>query len=305
MFKDGVLIAVSGQTIIGGLKIIDFRAEGQDFFSLIRSDDDWIGVVGRDITDRNTTGNHTTTGGTNARIASEQPESVSAVFVPRETAGDYDEWYAISGEDNTSLVHRSNISGTKTTTGGLFEAQGDTDGSTRRVMFDKGGILWFSVDNVLHRNIYDYKDYSIRAEYKNIAGTPKTRVTLPYTITYLTDGPNMVFVGTTAGVYIVQKSDMSAHLAYTVEGGGGGGKSNVPPRGELLVGENPEILSMRALTSDSIMGEMGFLIIATTYTADKGGGVSLIRMFDDILFASQEFPDIAEDGAYFPELVVF
>jgi hypothetical protein len=305
MFKDGVLIAVSGQTTTGGLKIIDFRAEGQDFFSLIRSDDDWIGVAGRDITDRNTTGNHTTTGGTNVRIASEQPGSVGAVFVPRTTAGDYDEWYAVSGEDNTSLVHRSNVSGTKTTTGGLFQAQGDTSGSTRKVMFDKAGILWFSVDNVLHRNIYDYKDYSIRAEYKNVAGTPQTRVTLPYTITYLTDGPNMVFVGTTAGVYIVQKSDMSAHLAYTIQGGGGRGKNNILLGGELLVGENPEILSMRALTSDSIMGEMGFLIVATTYTADKSGGVSLIRMFDDILFASQEFPAIAEDGAYFPELIVF
>lgn len=304
MFKDGVLIAVSGQTTIGGLKIIDFRAEGQDFFALVRSDSDYDWGAGTDITDRNTTGRVEQGAAPNPRITSSYPESVSAVFIPRTTTGDYDEWYAVSGETNTCLVHRANVSGTKTLTNGTFGAQGDTSGSTRKVMFDKAGILWFSIDNVLHRNIYDYKDYYIRAEYGNVAGTPKTRVTLPHTITYLTDGPNMVFVGTTAGVYVVQKSDLSAHLAYTVVGGNGGGKNNMPPRGELLVGENPEILSMRAFTSDSIMGEMGFLVIATTYTADKGGGVSLIRMFDDILFASQEFPEMAEDGAYFPEMII-
>lgn len=304
MFKDGVLIAVSGQTTIGGLKIIDFRAEGQDFFSLIRSDDDWIGVTGRDITDRNTTGNHTTTGGTNARIASEYPESVSAIFLPRPTPGDYDEWYAIAGEDNVSLVCRTNISGNKTTVAGLFEAQGNTNGTARRILFDKSNILWFSIDNKLHRNIYDYKNFYIYAQTNNTVGQPNMVVELPSDITCLADGPGYMYVGTTKGVYVVQKGDMSFHLAYTIKNGGGGGKNNIPLVGELLIGNNPEIKDIRSFTSNSVIGEIGFLSVAISYTANLSGGTTLIRIFDEIAIKSQEYPQIAEDGAYFAEMII-
>jgi hypothetical protein len=306
LFKDGVLAAVSGQTTIGGLKIVDFRAESSDFFALVRSDYDYDwGTTGTDITDRNATGIVRRDAAPNPRIASEYPESVSAVFLPRSTPGDYDEWYAVGGEDNISLVKRTNISGTKAITDGLYEARGETSGSTRRVMFDKNGILWYSVDNRIHRDVYNYQELQLLIADRNTGGQPQMVATLPSDITCLADGPGYIFVGTTIGVYIVQKSDMSYHLAYTISGGGGGGKQNVPPDGELLVGGNPDIQGVRAFSSDSVIGDIGFVSVATSYTTDKSGGVTLIRLYDETVITSQEFPALAEDGAYFPELIIY
>lgn len=292
---NGVLIATTLEngTDRGRLHLIDFKQNTQRFANLIGSDNHWMGVSGRDITDRNL-GDNWTTGGVSPslRISPEYPYSLSAYSLP--DGSKY--WVVVGGEDRGPDIIEVNSSGVPQL---RLEASGETGGdnlgNVRQVLFDRDGWLWHSYYGRLYRNGIGY-------QYDGWIMIPASNVDFRYpfvdlgtTIWDLVDSENFIYAATDLGVYRIHRGTLETRLIWTIAGGGGVGLSGVPGAGELLIGTKPEVVRLRAYS----LNGSGYIAVASKLDGgDRHGGVTLIKTKDDTVLDSKAYPELAEDGSY-------
>lgn len=296
MMINGVLIVATSHNGIenGGVFTIDFKATGQNFLQLIRADNHWWGVGGRDITDRNITGNYTTTGvSPSLRLNN---ESVYSLQAWRDASN---LWVVHGGEDANEIInYNATNAGQRSTT---TPQHGNVNiGDIRNILIDRIGGLWHTVEKTLVRNMFDYQQ-DVISHAEDLVPTKKfnklhnparhKKIDLPYNITSIVEAGDYIYAGTEVGVYQIHKGTMTWWLAYTVPGGGGGGRLNNDPDGEILAG-----------TKASVERLYSFSISTTRYlevtTRPMGGGATLIRLRDDVALAL-EYASLVEDGAFF------
>jgi hypothetical protein len=290
---NGVLVVTTLEngTDRGRVHLIDFRQNDQRFANLIGSDNHWMGVAGRDITDRLLASNWTTSGvSPSLRISPEYPYSVSAYSLP--DGSKY--WVAVAGEDTGPDVIEVDSAGVpQIRSQATGEVGGDNLGNVRQVYFDRDGWLWHSYYGQLHRNGLDYQQgYLPLSEGLD----PRHRmVDLNTTIWDLIDSENYIYAATDLGVFRIHRGTLDTRLIWTIAGGGGVGRNNVAGAGEILVGTKAQVRRIRAYT----LNGAGFFAVASTLDGGNlHGGVTLIRSNDDAVLDAMEFPDLAEDGAY-------
>jgi len=141
-------------------------------------------------------------------------------------------------------------------------------GDFRRVLFDENGWLWFAIGGRLYRNVIDWREGYMLASTEDWR---EESVDLGSTVTHLVQVGDSIYAGTVVGVYRVAK-DMTAYLAYTAVGGGGGGRLNAPPAGELIPGTSSQIASLQGFRLTLNTTDIGYLVIGTSMTGDKDGG---------------------------------
>jgi hypothetical protein len=273
----------------GRLHTIDFRANTPaTTFSLVGNDGQWIGQGTKTIVDRNTNTIWLSSG--SYRITLSQLHSLSMLVEGTSTH------IAISGEDPTPNV----VSFSGNTVSAVAVAAGADIGSsnagdTRQVYFDDVGWLWFSIGSRLYRNCHDWRHGYIWPDKSDLRqGT----VDIGYTITKIVAAKNNVYCATEKGVFSVSKGSLSNYLAYTIVGGGGGGRLNAPPAGEILVGTAPVISALRSYTLLQGITVVPYLVVGTLYSGGGDGGFTLIRMFDDVVIKSLIVPNLIEPGTY-------
>jgi hypothetical protein len=293
--KNGIL-AVAGQYTgweEGRLHLVNFRATGQNCGHLIGASDHWIWTSGYNVTHRNQGARWNSTGPSpELRLVSEYNKHIDLHQV-----GTSELWCCMGGEDIGSPVVVK-ISGdvpqlVVTCNGG--DAGVDEAGYRRPCLFDRDGNLWFAIDDRLWRNGSDYRAGVIHAD----VNTSRARsARLPATITQLADDGAYLWVGTTRGVYRVEKGALGYYLAYSIAGGGGGGRLNAPPDGELIPGTVDAVSGMAVVRLE----EASYLAVSTKQTSGglqtTGGGSVLIRLYDDEVLGSKVYPDLVENGAW-------
>lgn len=273
----------------GGVIIVDFKQDGSnDCAHLIRSDNHYWWATSYDIRDRNS--NRWTTSGVSPslRLNSEYMYSV-AIY------DDHDgkSWIACGGEDaGPQIIGIEDGRPMWVSSSNGPELGEDDIGNARHVLIDESGWLWFAIENRLYRSVFDYKQGVLIADQTRKRQKGVTFINMQ--ITALAQARNYVYVGTNRGVYRIEKASLESNLAYTISGGGGGGYANNPPDGEILVGTQPEIKYLHALSTD----KSSVLQVCTIAETGKRGGVTTIRLLDDLIINSQVYPDIAEDSVY-------
>jgi hypothetical protein len=290
---NGVLVATTLEngTDRGRLHLIDFRQNTQRFANLIGSDNHWWGVSGRDITDRNLGDDWTTSGvSPSLRISPEYAYSMAAYSAT--DGSKY--WVVVAGEDVGPDVIEVDYSGVpQLRSAATGDTGGDNLGNVRQVLIDRDGWLWHSYYGRLYRNGLKYQQGVISLPSLLDPSTPV--IDLGTTIWDLVDSENYVYAATDHGVYRIHRGTMETRLIWTIAGGGGVGRNNIPGSGELLVGTKPMVNQLRAYT----LNGSGYLTVASKLDGGNlHGGVTLIRTNDDNVLDSMEFPDLAEDGAY-------
>lgn len=288
--RNGILVVGLTQiSAIGGVVIINFRNDGdEEVAQLIRSDNHYRWATGYDITHRNAA--HYTTSGVSPSLQV-GPEYMYSVDIYDD--GDGKAWVACSGEDLSPNI--IGIENEKPQWISICKGRhiGDYNvGDVRKVLFDENGWLWFSINNYLFRSVFDYQGGILIADQNN----PRQRgisFQEPL-ITALAQGRNYIYVGTNRGVYRVHKGSLNTNLIYTVADGGGGGYDNSPPAGELLSGENSVINHLSVISIDKCS------ILQVGMKAKTGylGGITTIRLLDDVIIGDREYPDIPEDSVF-------
>jgi hypothetical protein len=293
---NGVLIVTTDYngTENGGLITIDFRATGQNVFSLIRSDGHWHANLGYTIRNRNDTGGvYTQTGvSPSLRIAPEYVRSVDAMF-------DIDEiskmWVVVVGEDQGPDVVTFDDNVGQIVHNARGDDLGDNNVMTdnyRKVHIDSSGWLWISRGNKIWRNVYDYQ-YG-RITLNSINKNVDRMAEFPADIQGVTSSGNNLFILTDLGVYMMSRGTMDYWFAYSIPGYGSGGKNNISPEGDILVGEYPNLrsaIAFSALFSD-------FIVVSSYFSDSFGGGVSVVRLLDNRLVKSYVYPQLHEDGCF-------
>ena len=300
-FSNGTLIVGTEQGAARGrLHLIDFKATGQDFFHLIGSDDHWVGLAGRDITNRNDTsfqGTTTLSGRPELRIQNEFCYSIDGY------ADDNTIWASVGGEDGIDVIEiLSSVPQFD------YIAQGPdigpvNTGDIRNVVFDFVGWMWWSVEDRLFRTLFDYQSGVINADSASVI--QKSRQ-LPDDITSLVALGNFIYAGTDSGVYQIDRGTLEFHLAYTTSGGGGRGSEDVAGTGEKVAGDNPVIGDLSGFSEEN----SDYVEVATGIPATGVGAVTVIRNLDNVVVRSRKFtaapdgytattPQLLEGGAFF------
>jgi hypothetical protein len=266
---NGVLVLARNHdgTGNGCIQTVDFKRDGeQDCVQLIRSDNHYRLLSSLDITDRNTASWQTTTGVAGARINSESCYR----FAVRVT-GTVDMDIVCVGEDtlDPKLIKFENNVPQQ-----WFSVSGDAQGESnlndfwyRNVIFDDAGWLWSTVGPRLFRHLDPDAWYDGPMIEQSVRHNPlQASVELPNKIRWLVAARDYLYAATDVGIYQVNRGTLEFWLAYTVEGMGGGGRTNTPPYGELIVGGNQQIRQLYVLT----YAESSYLGIAT-----ETGGISV------------------------------
>jgi len=306
---DGILTVVSAHngTENGGLFVVNFRSSDQNFIHLIRNDDHWWGVSGRNITHRNTTGNHTTTGPSPEQRANSTSLYSVAVAPKRATDGTYDglrRYIAVGGDDAGPDVYEHYNSACQTGCTTTGPGSGGSDWTyPRQVLFDEDGWLWFTAWDRLYRVVEDYKQLQLDMNTESLR-YGITQVQFPAPIVGLAYARNYIYVLTSLGVYQVRRGDMTYWLAYTISGGGGGGRLNRPPAGELLAGtRSPDGIAARIFAFS--LYPCDYLAVGTNVGA---GSYTLIRLYDDYIISgnvARTYPSLADPGVWGARAVFF
>lgn len=294
VMRNGVLCVVTQQNSweSGRLFLIDFKATGQTVGNLIGQDNHYKIVAGKNITHRHENNLWTTTGvSPSLRLQSEYLKHVDAYLEEPNL------WVCVGGEDYYEpIVLR--VDQASAVPQQVIQTYGSDMGEAnldyyRPCIFDEQGWLWFAIDKRVWRNAGDYKQGVI---YTDLAYSKSRSVALPSTVRSLASDGNWLWAATDRGVYRIHKGTLVAELTYTIAGGGGGGRLNNPPDGELLVGTRAEVAGIAIAR----LAESSYLAVATKA---PDGGVTLIRLYDDIVIDSKVTPELDEDGAYFHGLV--
>lgn len=290
------ILAVSKKyngTDYGGITFVNFKRDGEQHCAhMIRSNNHWWWSSGFDIRNRNE--NRWTTTGVPLSLRV-NPEYMYSVSIFDDHNGKA--WIAGGGEDLGPQVlgledGEPQWMGYASGPSDQMGIDNHPDGyNTRQVLFDESGWLWFSIENRLYRNVFDYKGGVMVA---NQAGINRGVTFENETIRALAQGRNYVYVGTDRGVYRVHKGSLKANLAYTVAGGGGGGLLDNPPDGEILAGTSPKVIKMHCVSTD----KSSILQVITETSKEYLGSITTIRLTDDFIIASKAYPDIPEDAPY-------
>jgi hypothetical protein len=292
---NGVIIATTLEngTDRGRLHLIDFKQNTQRFANLIGPDNHWMGVSGRNITNRNAGDNWTTSGvSPSLRINPEYPYSVSVYSLP--DGSKY--WVAVGGEDQGPDVFEVDASGVpQLRYAASGETGGDNLGNVRQVLFDRDGWFWHSYYGRLYRNGVGYQHDGTIPIPESDTDFRYPFVDLETTIWDLVDSENFIYAATDHGVYRIQRGTLETRLMWTIAGGGGVGLSGIPGAGEILVGTKPMVAQLRAYSLDG----SGYIAVATKLDGGNlHGGVTLIKTRDDSVLDSKLYPELAEDGSY-------
>jgi len=292
---NGVLV-VGTETVIanGGVITIDFKATGQNVFSLVRSDGHWQAISGKTIANRNDTGGvYTQTGvSPSLRIGPEYVKTVDAIFDETDIT---QMWVVLVGEDISPgvVMYVDNIGQTSNSVVGddVGEHNVMTDGY-RNLHFDQSGWLWFSRENKIWRNVFDYK-YGRLTQNSSSKSIDKM-IVFPYNVRGFFSGRDYIFVVTEGGVYMLNRGTMDYWLAYSLTDLGGGGNDNTPPDGEILIGQSLSFRDVMVLSTSVT----DYLFIASWLYESYGGNVNIVRMLDDNLVNSYTYPNLDEDGCF-------
>jgi hypothetical protein len=288
--KDGILCVVSREAAgPGGLCIVNFKANDQNFVHLIRSDDHWKGTTGRNITHRNTTGNYTTSGiSPEFRLGATGNYRVSQYAVKAGEApdGEKGQMIAVGGLGAPPDVFRYYNNAPQLRTVPEGPDVGGTGTFASCVCFDDYGLFYFTDrEGTVFRNLRDYFQGVILADKSN----PRSAwATIDYTIYDLKHLRDQIYVAGAlpgseqfGGVYRIERKSMRSWLAYTTVGKGGGGRLNAPPAGEILAGQDPRVVYLQGIN----VALSSYLIVASW----TGSAITLIRLYDDHVVSSHEY----------------
>ena len=306
--KNGVLVtAIQQDTAVGSVNVLDFKLDGsQNAFHHFRTDGHWNLLAGKDITDRNSTSwwNTQSTPVTHS-------ESHYRVQVTKGTP-DNEYWVLACGEDPQDPITLHMQNGVAQSITQLYGSNvGEAnlnDYWYRNVFLDDNDMLWWSQNTYIYMAADYYKDNALIAEYASQYSTPARQqpyVNLGTQVYWLTGNRGSIYAGTAEGVYRIDKNTLEYWLCYTVSEGGGGGRLNNPPDGEIL----PGAISRPYKIYGFDLYETGFLTVCTNlYGYDspdldvRGGSAALIRTYDDKVIDSWQYGetsnDLTNDGAY-------
>lgn len=303
-FYDGMLVMVLRQgTVPGVLNLVDFKSNTQHVLQVVDSLDHYIAGSGKTIVNRNDAAGMavtTTLIGPECRITGTNPCGVAV------TGSGTNVWIAVATEDGFTLLRAARSGGdTILQTYQNLEPVGPLDTPNQRaVMFDRYGQLWLSEQNRLWCCGFDYRGDVFVNPFSMLYPTDVRRRyltgSLPsgWVITSITELRDSIYCAVLGqGVFRFDKATGAFHHAFNVSGGGGGGRANLPPAGEVIAGDKRTIQRLHG--SDA--PESGYLCIAS---AHGGGTAQVIRVHDNELMVSKVFPDLSEDGAYFARVLL-
>jgi hypothetical protein len=289
----------------GRLIMIDFK--GDDVYNtgnMIDSSNHWR--WNSDIANRN--GVNWTTSGVSPSLR-QNNERIYSVSPWVDTDGSL--FVAYAGEDDNGVVK---IDVTTRLPSWVASVTGPDVGDTdlddelyRNVMFDRLGILWFSIGSRLYRNTGAFKERVVVADlYGTKSITDLHRgVELPGSIYGLAEAQNFIFCavdGRVPGIYAVHRGSMRYHLAYTPAGGGGIGTREIAGIGELFKDKGyPKVKGLRSFS----LSQSNFLAICTDLPSGDGDAeATLIRTTDDHVPAFFQYPALAEGRPLFHEIII-
>jgi hypothetical protein len=311
VWSNGVLVVGTKHngTENGGLFAVDFKQKDQKIGILVRQDNHWWLPTGKNITHRNTNIGWTTTGAGSMRIDTSHVYHVAATFNPDSPT---QMWIAAGGEDRISVVETLSNQGVQYNHSiGVVGNNYDWNNRAKMPYFDKSGWFWYAQENFLFRNVYDYRGGSLVADLDSSSGiwsndrTEEPRdgrrhmrvayANLDSYIYWLTDIGDYIFAATDLGIYKINRYTMEFWLAYTIPEGGGGGRLNVPPAGEVGKGRTNYARCINAFGTpyadmlEWINGQGPFDLSYST----------LLRLQNDFVVSQFTNPNLQEDGAYF------
>jgi len=294
-FANGTLICVSrydsSPATNGGIFTIDFKANDQSVFHLMRADGTWNALAGRTIVNRNDVNPWNSLGGNN----------IDSEYIFRLD-------FRIEGTDTLYLLHVGDETPdpqvTKLVNNSFVESykcSGDDVGQNdlndewyKFALFDEQGWLWSSRQKRIYRHGNRYAGTRREGIHQNAKDRLRKHIDLPHEVISMVAARDRIYVGTVAGVYIVERGSMEYWLGYTAVGGGGKGRlSTGTTQGELLKAAHSESYRLHAIS----LSTASYLGVAQTY--HRGGAVTVIRLYDDFVVGSYEAPDLTEDGAFF------
>lgn len=275
---------------VGRVHSIDFKAlTPATVYSLVGSDNQWVGQGTKSIVDRNTNSIWAVSG--SVRLSCEENHSLAALVEGTNTL-----YIAVSGEDVAPDLLTYVGGSLQSVTRAAGDDIGGYDvGNYRQVLFDDVGWLWFSIGSVLYRNCRDWREGYMHPNRKDLR---QGQVDLGVTITHLVAAKESIYAGTANGVYRIHKGSMEAYLAYTAPGGGGRGRLNVAASGELLAGGRSVIQALAAYTLLRGTTVVPYLSVGTQFAGSVVGGYTLLRLWDDVVVKSYVAPTIIEPGTY-------
>jgi len=306
--RNGVLTVATDNNGIenGGIFVFDFKLDGiQDAHHYIRSDNQWRFISAKDLTNRHETGLWTISIGGNptVRISSER------VYRAQSWSEGSTAWVVVTGEDLDPEVIRLEVGVPQQ----VYPVAGDDLGAIdlnqyfyRNIWIDRDGWLWFSRANKLWRSAGHWRDGRIFA-YQPKTSTDFRRmrqqggIELPSDILWLAVAREHVFCATALGVYAVHRGSLDFYFAYSLPDDGGKGRERTLNVGGKMAGNNPKPYKMWGFD----IPESGYLTITSLWdglnpkTQFAGGGVTIVRLWDDAIVQQLTYPNIGEDGAFF------
>jgi hypothetical protein len=312
---NGVLMAgsVDNGTDKGGLFCIDFKRPDTSFAFLVRSDGWSDGKPGRNISNRNQTGNWDSRG-TGFSLDSTYVHGIQAIA----DASDKERTWISAGSDNKiqlveTLANQPQF--VHSPVGSLVGPRGDLVSGRKCAVFDTAGWLWIGWGPYVFRQVSDFRGGVLVMG--DSPASPRERY--PYAVLPHPAGNvvakamasvgDSLYVATNVGVYRVNRFTLDTYLCYTVPGGGGGGRFNHPPAGETLGGTSPAIDWIQAFGVD-FGRNVGYLAVASSQATfpdggplHGGGAVTVVRVYDDAVVDRRSYTGdssgLAEDGAWF------
>lgn len=300
----------------GGLFGVDFKRTDTDFALLVRSDGWWNGTAGRNITNRNQTGNWVSQG-TGFVLDSEYVHYVDAAL-DNGLASRERMWVSAGSEDQVRIVEvlANQPKFVYKPVGALVGSSDDLVSGLKVSFFDHAGWLWLAQGPYVFRAIADFQGGVVVMGAN--AGSPTERhpyVRLTHPTGYVVvlgfaQVNESIYAATNVGVYRINRFTMDAYLCYTVSGGFGGGRLNRPPNGELLGGERQWVAWVKGFTVNRSGVPIGYLAVATNESTffsslptNGRGAVTIIRTYDDALIDQRIWTGISsgltEDGSWF------
>lgn len=295
-FANGVLIAASqydsSPAMNGGIFTIDFKANGQSVFHVMRSDKTYNAVVGKTIVNRNGTGLWN-----DLSVTYIDSESIYRLEI--RTEGTDTLYVGHVGEETpdpqiTKLVDNAFVE--------RFLCAGDDRGVDnlddefyKCILFDEQGWLWTSRENRIYRHGNRYAGVRHEGIHQNVGDTTlRPHVDLPHNVLSMVSARDRIYVGTVKGIYILERGTLEYWLGYTAVGGGGKGRLKTgTTEGEILKAAHSESYRLYAVSFDTA----SYLTVPQTY--HRGGAVTIIRLYDDEIMGEFAAPDLTEDGTWF------
>jgi hypothetical protein len=307
--RNGVLtVATQTDSEAGAVYIFDFKRDGnQSAGQFITPATHQRLAAAIDLTNRNDNGGGLWTATLDPGSITVVLESVDAFRVLSWYESYTKTWVIVTGDNQDPQMILFNGGVATQSVVAIGDDRGDAGQSYfhRSVWIDRDGWLWFSRDNKLWRNTLNWRDGRI-FQFLPTGSTDFRRarqqrgVELPIAIRWLASAREYIFAATDAGVYAIHRGTMDFYLAYSFAGGGGKGRLPTTATGEKMAGNNRQAYKMWGFDIDL----SGYLTITSLWDGEDeqggdGGGVTIMRLYDDDTIQQLEHPAINDDGAFF------